>query len=181
MASVYILTVANQLKSGVVEGTSMSAPLWAGFTALVNQQVMGDGKPSLGFMNPALYAIGEGPKYNDCFHNITNGDNIWPGSPNAYSSAPGYNLCTGWGTPKGQDLINGLEWYAGPVYVDFNYTGATNWGTYDFPFKTLTAGAGAVNTNGIIVIKTAGSSRETPTISKPMKITAIGGPASVGN
>jgi subtilase family serine protease len=45
-------------------GTSIAAPLWAGFTALVNQQAVAEGKPSVGFLNPALYAIAEGAYYN---------------------------------------------------------------------------------------------------------------------
>ena len=35
-----------------VGGTSCAAPLWAGFTALVNQQAVLVGKPTVGFLNP---------------------------------------------------------------------------------------------------------------------------------
>ena len=40
-------------------GTSLAAPLWAGFMALVNQQAAANGQPPIGFVNPALYAIGK--------------------------------------------------------------------------------------------------------------------------
>ena len=79
-------------------GTSIAAPLWAGFTALVIEQAAAEeGKPTVGFINPALYAIGEGAEYNNVFHDITIGNNTWTGSPNHYYAATGYDLCTGWG------------------------------------------------------------------------------------
>jgi hypothetical protein len=67
------------------------------------------------------------------------------------------------------------------VWVDFNYNGAMQNGTLLYPFHTLTQGNNAVPSAGNIVIKTAGSSPETLTISKPMTISEFGGPASIGN
>ncbi|HEX5397490.1 MAG TPA: hypothetical protein VFY06_00385, partial [Verrucomicrobiae bacterium] len=89
-------------------GTSASAPLWAGFIALANQQAASLDKPSVGFLNPALYAIGRSPAYAGAFHDITNGNNFSSVSPANYPAVPGYDLCTGWGTPDGQNLINAL-------------------------------------------------------------------------
>ncbi len=43
-----------------MSGTSAAAPLWAGFTALVNGQAAQHRFPPVGFLNPALYAIGQG-------------------------------------------------------------------------------------------------------------------------
>jgi autotransporter-associated beta strand protein len=94
--------------SGSAWGTSLAAPLWAGFTALVNQQGAGNGQPSVGFLNPALYTIGTGTTYTACFHDITSGNNTNPCSPTSYFAANGYDLCTGWGTPSGTNLINAL-------------------------------------------------------------------------
>lgn len=89
-------------------GTSFAAPRWAGFMALVNQQAVIDGLISsgngLGFINGALYAIGMGPNYTNDFHDIP------PGVSNgAYSTAAGYDLVTGWGSPNGVNLIHDLE------------------------------------------------------------------------
>ena len=56
-------------------GTSLAAPVWAGFMAMVNQQAAEDGKPPVGFINPALYAIGKSTNYQSCFHDITVGAN----------------------------------------------------------------------------------------------------------
>jgi uncharacterized repeat protein (TIGR01451 family) len=91
-----------------VGGTSVAAPLWAGFTALVNQQAVLNGKPLVGFLNPALYIIAKGPDYTNCFHDITTGNNTWSGSPNLYYAVTNYDLCTGLGTPRGTNLINTL-------------------------------------------------------------------------
>jgi hypothetical protein len=89
-------------------GTSAAAPLWAGFTALVNQQAAAAGQPPVGFINPAVYAIGEGPAYASDFHDITTGNNFNSGSPSRFSAVLGYDLCTGWGSPNGLNLIVAL-------------------------------------------------------------------------
>jgi hypothetical protein len=91
-----------------VGGTSCAAPLWAGFTALVNQQAAASGRPPVGFINPAVYVIGLGSGYTSAFHDITTGDNTSPSSPTRFYAVPGYDLATGWGTPSGQSLINAL-------------------------------------------------------------------------
>ncbi|MGD0743689.1 MAG: protease pro-enzyme activation domain-containing protein, partial [Verrucomicrobiota bacterium] len=91
-----------------VGGTSCAAPLWAGFGALVNQQAVGTGKPTVGFINPLVDMIGSGAKYTSAFHDITTGNNTSPSSPSRFYGVAGYDLCTGWGTPAGQELINAL-------------------------------------------------------------------------
>jgi subtilase family serine protease len=161
-------------------GTSAAAPLWAGFTALVNQQAAAQGKPTAGFLNPSIYEIAKGSLYASCFHDITVGNNIPTNGSNLYYAAVGYDLCTGWGTPKGAALINALAGFSGPVFVDFNYTSFLQTGAYAFPFNTLAAGINAVSASGTIIIETAGSSSETMTISKPLTITADDGPGTIG-
>jgi hypothetical protein len=101
--------IADDGQSFAVGGTSVAAPLWAGFTALVNQQAAANGNPPIGFLNPALYAVGKGPNYTECFHDITTGDNTSTNSPDLFFAVAGYDLCTGWGTPNGgTSLINAL-------------------------------------------------------------------------
>ena len=85
-----------------VNGTSLAAPLWAGFTALVNQQAAANGQPFVGFLNPALYAIGKSTNYQSCFHDITSGPN------GSFSAGPGWDACTGLGSPDGQELAGAL-------------------------------------------------------------------------
>jgi hypothetical protein len=89
-------------------GTSLATPLWAGFMALVNQKAAAEGKPPVGFANPALYAIGKGAGYNSSFHDIATGNNITPASPSKYYATAGYDLCSGWGAPMGSNLMQGL-------------------------------------------------------------------------
>ncbi len=98
----------NNGGTGSFGGTSCAAPLWAAFTALVNQQAAASSLGPVGFLNPALYAIGKGPNYTYCFHDITVGNNEWRRSKSKYSAVPGYDLCTGWGTPNGANLIYAL-------------------------------------------------------------------------
>jgi hypothetical protein len=100
--------------SETVGGTSCAAPLWAGFTALVNEQAAQSGEPPVGFLNPALYAIAKSANYTTCFHDITTGNNFSSSSPSQFSAVPGFDLCTGWGTPNGINLINAL---AGPPVI----------------------------------------------------------------
>jgi hypothetical protein len=89
-------------------GTSCATPLWAGFIALANQQAVAGGKPVVGFVNPAIYSIAAGANYANCFHDVTTGSNTWPSSPTLFFATNGYDLCTGLGTPAGQNLINAL-------------------------------------------------------------------------
>jgi PKD repeat protein len=91
-----------------VAGTSCAAPLWAGLTALINEQAAAKGLPTVGFLNPAIYALGKSANYTNCFRDITTGDNTSPSSPSQFHAVAGYDLCTGWGTPKGTNLINAL-------------------------------------------------------------------------
>ncbi len=93
---------------GELGGTSCAAPLWAGFIALANQQAAALAKPPVGFINPAIYTIAAGPNYAVCFHDVTTGSNAWPTSPSQFFATNGYDLCTGLGTPMGQNLINAL-------------------------------------------------------------------------
>ncbi len=100
--------VVNGNGSGGHAGTSFSTPLWAAFTALVNQEAAASGEPSAGFLNPALYALGRSSNYTNCFHDITTGNNATPQSPALFPAVPGYDLCTGWGSPMGSNLIDAL-------------------------------------------------------------------------
>jgi len=93
---------------GTIAGTSCAAPLWAAFTALVNQQAAQLGQPPVGFLNPAIYSLCRGTNYAATFHDITIGGNFSTASPSNYYAVPGYDLCTGWGTPAGTNLINAL-------------------------------------------------------------------------
>ena len=77
-----------------IGGTSAVAPLWAGLVALLNQSI---GAP-IGFAQPRLYPLlGTG-----AFHDITQGSN------GSYDAGPGWDACTGLGSPDGTGLASGL-------------------------------------------------------------------------
>jgi len=91
-------------------GTSLAAPTWAGFTALVNQQAAKNGVGQLGFANQVLYAIGKtrgspglADLYRLDFNDINDGVFNQDPQPNllglGYPSVNGYDLATGWGSP----------------------------------------------------------------------------------
>ncbi len=94
--------------NGHVGGTSCAAPLWAGFTALINEQAAQQLQPPVGFLNPAIYALSRNANYSNVFNDITTGNNTNFYSSNKYHATPGFDLCTGWGTPRGTNLINAL-------------------------------------------------------------------------
>ena len=81
--------------SEVVGGTSAVAPLWAGLVALMNQQL---GKP-VGFLNPLIYPLLGSAGFRD----ITKGNN------GTFSAGPGWDACTGLGSPVGNSLLSLLQ------------------------------------------------------------------------
>jgi kumamolisin len=81
-------------QQATIGGTSVVAPLWAALVALLNEQ---RGTP-IGFLNPILYQSGAG-----AFHDVTDGDNNLGDAP-AYTAGPGWDACTGLGSPDGAAL-----------------------------------------------------------------------------
>jgi kumamolisin len=85
-------------KAEVVGGTSAVAPLWAGLAALINEKAA----TPIGFFLPNLYAA------TKLTNDITTGDNKPTGSDIGYSAGPGWDACTGLGSPNGQALFDAL-------------------------------------------------------------------------
>jgi len=79
-----------------IGGTSAVAPLWAGLIAVANAQ----NGTSAGFLQPALYAA----KGKAAFNDITSGTN-YQGTPVGFTAGPGWDACTGLGSPIGTNLI----------------------------------------------------------------------------
>ena len=105
----YVCANQTSCTANLYGGTSFAAPMWAGYMALVNQQSVANGSGLVGFINPNLYAFGNSGNYSTDFHDVTSGSN-------GYSATTGYDLATGWGSPKGAGLINALSGPAAPGF-----------------------------------------------------------------
>jgi len=81
-------------RAAVIGGTSAVAPLWAALVARLSE---GLGKP-LGYANPPIYA----PSAATGLSGITSGNN------GGYAAGPGWNPCTGLGSPRGTQLLADL-------------------------------------------------------------------------
>ena len=141
-------------------GTSFAAPMWAGYIALVNQQLANNGEGTIGFINATIYAQNESggaltSAYATDFHDITSG------TSGSYSATTGYDLVTGWGSPNGTGLINALA------------------PTSQTPAFTLAASPTSVS----VVVGNSGSSTITTTVSggfdSAVALSATGQPTGV--
>jgi kumamolisin len=82
-------------QQSIIGGTSAVAPLWAGLLGRINQAL---GK-NVGYVNALLYSVG----VKSSFHDITSGSN------GDYSAGPGWDACTGLGSPDGAALLAALR------------------------------------------------------------------------
>jgi kumamolisin len=92
-ASGYLIRVDGQ--EFPIGGTSAVAPLWAGLIALCNQSL----GHRAGFINPLLYAN------PSAFNDITTGSNRVGPNKVGYDAGPGWDACTGLGSPNGQKIL----------------------------------------------------------------------------
>jgi kumamolisin len=85
---------------GASGGTSAVAPLMAALVALLNQAK----QKNVGFLNPFLYAnVSKG-----ILHDITQGTNAIANTVKGYNAGPGWDACTGLGTPDGTAILSNL-------------------------------------------------------------------------
>lgn len=86
----YSIIVDGQ--EGVIGGTSSVAPLWAGLIALLNEEL---GK-NAGWLHRKLYGV---LAENKALNDITTGNN------GAFNAGPGWDPCTGLGSPNGKAIL----------------------------------------------------------------------------
>ncbi|CAK4033802.1 Tripeptidyl-peptidase sed3 [Lecanosticta acicola] len=77
----------------LVDGTSVSAPTFAGIVALVNDALIAEGKPTLGFLNPWLYSAGF-----EAFRDMTMGSTKGCDT-DGFPASKGWDPASGFGTP----------------------------------------------------------------------------------
>lgn len=91
--------VYNKGLPNLVGGTSAAAPVFAAMLTRINEERIDAGKPTVGFVNPTLYANPE------AFHDITEGNN--PGcNTDGFKAAKGWDPVTGLGTPNYPKLLD---------------------------------------------------------------------------
>jgi kumamolisin len=95
------IRIIHDGQPGVGGGTSMSAPVWAGFAAIMNQYLLANGGRLMGDLNPLLYRIAEGAPLPG-FRDVTLGGNA------VDDAKPGYDLVTGLGTPDVDNLVRNI-------------------------------------------------------------------------
>ena len=81
---------------GFITGSDISASIFSSVIALLNDGLISQGKPVMGFLNPFLYSVAsEVPILND----ITSGNNAACGL-NGFDAMSGWDPVTGLGTPN---------------------------------------------------------------------------------
>jgi kumamolisin len=83
-------------------GTSLAAPTWAGFTALLDQYLVQHNDQPVGFFNSTLFQLANSQEPYPPFHDITLGGNDF------YGATPGYDMATGLGSPNVYNLARDL-------------------------------------------------------------------------
>lgn len=91
------IVIVNNLQL-VIGGTSWSAPVWAAFSALINERRANNGLQPLGQLNPKLYPLIGTTAFRD----------ITSGVSGSYAATSGYDICTGLGVPNVSVLITAL-------------------------------------------------------------------------
>jgi subtilase family serine protease len=95
-----------------IGGTSASAPIWAGFSSVVDSALGYVGHGRVGFLNPFLYQLVFNQENGLLINQIldindivdgTNGNALLLGIP-GFFAGPGYDNCSGWGSMKGGRL-----------------------------------------------------------------------------
>jgi subtilase family serine protease len=105
------VAVYSAINGGWVQvgGTSVAAPIWAGYISLLRSARQTLALGGIGFFNPTLYKFAEAyyGQYG-VLHDVfdgTNGNSTTYGIP-GYSAGLGYDNCTGWGSMDGQGFAD---------------------------------------------------------------------------
>jgi subtilase family serine protease len=97
-------TIVLRGATRLVGGTSVGAPAFAGFVALVNER---RGLRGLGQLLPELYRLGGEQARGlraPVFRDVTVGTNAVEGPGSGFAAGPGFDLATGWGVPIAEPL-----------------------------------------------------------------------------
>lgn len=164
---------ANGSCQGGIGGTSLAAPRWAAFVALINQQATANAtaagsNPTFGFLNPTIYSLSS-TDYADSFHDITTGNNATDTSCTVgtlgclptgfvgFDAVTGFDIVTGWGSPNGPTVFDALApTSSNPNFSlsaspsTFPLTAPGQGGTSSIAIKALNGFTGSANLSVVI-------------------------------
>jgi len=97
----HYLVIVDGGEIEAIDGTSASAPIFAGLISLINEERIDAGKSSLGFLNPWLYSLS-----STGFYDVTVGDTTYCEGPEladccntSFVATTGWDAASGLGTP----------------------------------------------------------------------------------
>jgi subtilase family serine protease len=174
------VSVYSKLNGGWlgIGGTSVSAPIWAGFYSIVGAASAGLGYGRPGMANPAIYAlgVGQGMMYPD-YHDVVDGNNgtLSYGQAGFYAGH-GYDNTSGYGSFDGADML--VDMALLPTYAQTSPPTAPN----GIKAKTVTATSvtltwtGAAGDRGYVLAGFGGPRAETvvTTLTKGTQATVTG-------
>ncbi|HLX36849.1 MAG TPA: protease pro-enzyme activation domain-containing protein [Candidatus Binataceae bacterium] len=91
-----------------VGGTSLSAPVWAGFASVIEEMA----RARLGNLNQIIYPLADSNYATAGFHDITSGNNNYKSVP-GFNAGPGYDQATGWGSIDFNVFANSVMTFLG--------------------------------------------------------------------
>jgi subtilase family serine protease len=140
-------------------GTSAAAPTWAALVALTNAW-SGCSAP-VGFLNPGLYRAAQSAS-GTLFDDVIAGNNSFDGVT-GYSAAPGYDMASGWGSPRGSALAGALCGASAPAAAPPGATAAPAGGSGTTGTTgPTTTGTGSPGTTGTGTTGTGTTGTGTP-------------------
>jgi len=89
---------------GTLTGTSASSPAFAGMVSLINDLLVDAGKPTVGFINPLLYAAADANSADFLGFDVVTGNNKRSACDAGFPATEGWDAVTGFGTPLFQNL-----------------------------------------------------------------------------
>jgi kumamolisin len=120
-------------------GTSLSVQVFGGLVALINQARATNGLGSLGALGPFLYPLNP-VNGSGAFTDITSGSN---GTDGNYPAGPGYDLCSGLGSPNVTNLVLALGGVVPPTITSQPQSASVTTGGA-FSFSVSATGGGTL-------------------------------------
>jgi len=103
--------IVDRGETTAVDGTSASSPLTAAIFSLINDNLLNNNQPPLGFLNPTLYSLCGGSSGSTLVQDITEGNNttteksLLPCTTVGYGATAGWDAVSGFGSPNYKTML----------------------------------------------------------------------------